>query len=150
MRSNIQPATNEDRTWAAALMEQSEPWLSLGTTRAQCETACHHPEHLVYIAHIDGHLSGVIIIHPRGLAGSPYIKSICVDRPFRGQGVGRELIAFAENLFKGNEKHIFLCVSDFNQGAQAFYKRLGFTQVGEFKDYVIAGAKELLLHKSLH
>jgi len=38
-------------------------------------------------------------------------------------------------------------VSSFNTRAQAFYARHGYRQVGQFDDYVIEGASELLLYK---
>jgi hypothetical protein len=44
-------------------------------------------------------------------------------------------------------RHFLLCVSSFNARAQAFYTRHGYRQVGQFDDYVIDGASELLLYK---
>jgi ribosomal protein S18 acetylase RimI-like enzyme len=146
----IDPATNEERDWAAKLMARSEPWITLKTTEEKCIQACHHIDHLIFIAHESGLASGMIILHPNGVAGSPYIKSICVSESFRGKGIGRELISYAERLLRSESKHIFLCVSSFNTRAQALYAKLGYAKVGEFKDYVIEGANELLLHKLLH
>lgn len=146
----IGPATNEERVWAAKLMAGSEPWITLKTTEDKCSQACHHPEHLVFIAHHNGETSGMMILHPRGVAGSPYIKSICVVEAFRGKGIGRELVSYAERLLRTESKNIFLCVSSFNTRARALYEKLGYNKVGEFKDYVIEGANELLLHKLLH
>ena len=56
---------------------------------------------------------------------------------------------FAEDLFRREARHIFLCVSSFNTRARAFYERLGFCAVGEFQDYIIEGASEILMHKRL-
>jgi ribosomal protein S18 acetylase RimI-like enzyme len=148
--TKIDPATNEERKWAAKLMAGSEPWITLKATEDQCTQACHHPEHLVFIAHRNGNAIGMIILHPRGVAGSPYIKSICVTETFRDEGIGGDLITFAERFFQPESKHIFLCVSSFNLRAQSLYEKLGYTKVGEFKDYVIEGANEVLLHKLLH
>jgi ribosomal protein S18 acetylase RimI-like enzyme len=58
-------------------------------------------------------------------------------------------LEFAEELFRGGAKHIFLCVSSFNSRARSLYERCGYKVVGEFKDYVIEGASEILMHKRL-
>jgi ribosomal-protein-alanine N-acetyltransferase len=88
-------------------------------------------------------------LHKRGVASSPYVKSIVVSDKYRGFGIGKALMEFAENLFRNEAKHIFLCVSSFNQRARAFYERLGYEAVGELKDYIIDGESEILMHKRL-
>jgi ribosomal-protein-alanine N-acetyltransferase len=142
-------ATREERDWAADLMARSDPWITLGVSLEQCRLACRSPEHLVYVAHLDGKPCGAIVLHKSGVAGSPYVKSIIVADPFRGRGIGADLMEFAEDLFRHEARHIFLCVSSFNTRARTFYERLGFRAVGEFQDYVIKGASEILMHKRL-
>jgi len=163
----IAAATRRERTWAANLLARSEPWTTLGVTRRQCRLACHDPEYLLFIARAvnvrrpgrgergptaaagSGRPLGVLILHPRGVAGSPYVKSIAVDGRYRGRGTGAALMAFAEDRFRDRARHMFLCVSSFNTRARTFYRRLGYRQVGRFRDYVIPGADELLMHKRL-
>lgn len=146
---DIQLATSEERDWTAGLIAGSEPWIALGTSLEQCRKVCRHPEYLLFVAHFQGTCSGSIILHPLGLASSPYIKSVVVSDAFRGRGIGASLIAFAENYFRKDSKHIFLCASSFNTRARTFYERLGYNPVGEFKDYVIEGESEMLYHKRL-
>jgi ribosomal protein S18 acetylase RimI-like enzyme len=83
------------------------------------------------------------------VAGSPYIASIATASECRGKGVGSRLLQFAEDLFRPESNHIFLCVSSFNPRARRLYERCGYEVVGEFQDYVIRGASELLMHKRL-
>ena len=146
---DIQPANNEERDWTADLMAGSEPWITLGTTREHCLLVCWDPEYKVFAAHLDGKWNGSIILHSRGLASSPYIKSVVVANAFRNRGIGAAMMAFAEDFFRKDAKHIFLCVSSFNTSAKTFYERLGYHQVGEFNDYIIAGESEVLYHKRL-
>jgi len=146
-KATITPASDEERDWAAKLMTGSEPWLTLGITLEQCMKSCHDPEYLLYVAQVNGVPAGMILLHRRGVAGSPYVKSIAVAEAFRSHGVGEELMQFSENLFRNDAKHIFLCVSSFNKRAQIFYERHGYSVVGEFKDYIIKGASEILMHK---
>lgn len=145
----IELATVDERDWAAKLMSRSEPWIKLRVTIDQCMKACHDPDHRIYIARLEKKPAGFIILHPMGLAGSPYIKSICVAESLRGSGTGAAMIEFAEKLFRPDSRHIFLCVSSFNRRAQEFYKRLGYNNVGEFKNYIIEGESEILMHKRL-
>ncbi len=146
---DICPADDEDREWVAALLAGSEPWKTLGATIDKCRASCHDPEYLVYVARSDGRRCGGMVIHPRGLASSPYVKSVAIAEGSRSRGFGAQLLDFAENLFRGKSRHIFLCVSSFNTRARAFYERRGYFAVGELADYIIEGASETILCKRL-
>ena len=142
-------ATEEEREWAASLMARSEPWITLGATLEDSLKACWDPDYLLYIAHRDGRARGAILLQRRGVAGSPYVKSIAVEGEYRSRGIGAALLEFAEELFRSEACHLFLCVSSFNQRAYAFYERQGYKAVGVLEDYVIEGASEILMHKRL-
>ncbi len=145
----ITTANEEERNWAARLMAGSEPWITLGVSLSTCMEACHHPDYLLFIAHTGNVPCGMMILHPRGVASSPYLKTIAVDFSVRGKGVGSIMLGFAEKLFSSQSKHFFLCVSSFNSDARAFYERHGYRLVGEFEDYIIEGASEILMYKRL-
>ena len=148
-RFTILEATDVEREWAASLMAGSEPWITLGRSLEQCRRACGSLDHLLFVARLENELCGFVLLHRRGVADSPYIKSIAVGEHFRSRGIGGRLIQFAEDLFKAEARHIFLCVSSFNERARKLYERLGYVAVGEFKDYVIPGVSEILMHKGL-
>jgi ribosomal protein S18 acetylase RimI-like enzyme len=145
----ILPATSDERHWAARLLSTSEPWVSLGVTEEKTLQTLHDPTYQVFIAHQNNKACGVLIIHPHGVAGSPYIKSIAVSVESRSLGIGASLINYAEDSFRNSSRYIFLCVSSFNTKARSFYKKLGYTEVGELKDYLIDGASEILMSKRL-
>jgi ribosomal protein S18 acetylase RimI-like enzyme len=145
----IGPATEEEREWTASLMARSEPWITLGASLGGCRESCRDPEYLLYVARGEGRPRGAILLQRRGVASSPYVKSIVVDPEHRGRGVGAALLDFAENLFRGEARHLFLCVSSFNRRARSFYERRGYSRVGELEDYVVEGASEILMHKRL-
>lgn len=146
---DIHSANEQEKDLAAILLAASEPWITLRITEDQCRKNCHDPEFLLYMAYKNDKPAGIIILDPRGVAGSPYIKSIAVYPEFRGQGIGTMLLSFAEDLFKDNARHIFICVSSFNRRARDLYEKFGFQAVGEFKDYIIEAASEILMHKKL-
>jgi ribosomal-protein-alanine N-acetyltransferase len=145
----IAEASPEEREWCAELMASSEPWTTLGRGLEKCRAACRHPEYLLLVAHAGRAPSAFILLHPRGVAGSPYVASVAVAPSFRGQGIGTLLLSHAEALFAPGAGHIFLCVSSFNQRARELYERRGYEAVGELKDYIIEGASEILMHKRL-
>lgn len=145
----IGPATESEREWAAGLMAGSEPWLRLGRGLEACREACARPGYGLYVARGDAAPCGFVLVHPHGVAGSPYLASIAVAESRRGQGLGEKLLDFVEKLFRPQARHLFLCVSSFNPGARRLYERLGFEAVGVLEDYVIDGASEILMHKWL-
>jgi len=139
----------EERDIIAEMLTNSEPWITLGATLEQCLRTCHDSEYLIFVARIGNLPVGSIVAHHRGVASSPYLKSVFVAKEYRSLGIGAKLMDYVENYFRKESRHIFLCVSSFNINAQAFYKQLGYIQTGEFKDFIIDGASELLMYKQL-
>ena len=150
MRSlTITRASDAEHEWAAHLMSASEPWITLRRSYPECYKACTDEACTLYVAHDEKQPCGFVLLHPKGVAGSPYVRSIAVAPEFRGKGVGCCLLGFAEDLFRDHARYIFLCVSSFNLRAKALYERQGYSVVGELVDYVIDGASEMLMHKRL-
>jgi ribosomal protein S18 acetylase RimI-like enzyme len=130
-------------------MAASEPWIRLGRGLEACREACRRPGQRLFVARDDDGPCAFALVHPRGVAGSPYVASIAVAATRRGEGIGRRLLADMEDRFRPEARHIFLCVSSFNAGARRFYEREGYAAVGELVDYVVDGASEILMHKWL-
>ena len=146
---SILQVSEPEREWAAQLFYTSEPWTSLGVSLDKCRNMCNDREYIMFVAHIDQQACGAIILHPRGFASSPYLKSIVVAEEYRSQGVGAALLKYSEDYFRPNYNFFFLCVSSFNKRAQLFYQNLGYTVVGELMDYVVAGESEIIMQKRL-
>jgi len=145
----IHSANELEKNLAANLLASSEPWITLGITTEKCIKNCNDPEFRLFIAYFNEKPAGVILLDPRGVAGSPYVKSIAVFPEFRGQGIGKKLLSYGEKLFRKDARYIFICVSSFNHRARKLYEKCGYEAVGEFKDYIIGGASEILMHKRL-
>lgn len=148
--SQISEAVNDDAAWGAALMSSSDPWITLGLNRDACFQSLARPGAELFIARTTTNAErlGLILLAPYGFAGSPYIAAIAVSDAARGQGIGSQLLRFAESRF-ASRRHLFLLVSSFNHRARAFYLRHGYQQLGELKDYVTKGYSEILLSKEL-
>jgi ribosomal protein S18 acetylase RimI-like enzyme len=151
---HIATAQAEDYDWCAGLMASTDPWITLGRDIEQCRGTVRRPGMELFVARMpDTSVStaepvGFILLAPYGFASSPYINSIAVSGEQQGQGVGAQLLSFAEKQYAGR-RHLFLLASSFNSRAQAFYRRHGYELVGELKDYIVRGHSELIFHKRL-
>jgi len=129
-------------------MSSSDPWLTLGRVFDDCLARLTHPEYTLRVARLDNAPCGFALLHPRGVAGAPYIASVAVDPHMRNRGVGLALLNDAEAFFP-HARHMFLCVSSFNLRARAFYERHGYRVTGLLENYIIDGADEVLMYKRL-
>jgi len=139
---------DDDARACAAMMCATDPWLTLGRIFDECLAAVADPTREVWVAREDGAVRGFIIINMRG-AFIGYIQTVCVDAGARGSGLGSRLVAFAEERIFRDTPNVFLCVSSFNTRARALYERLGYEVIGELKDYIIGGASEILMRKTI-
>jgi ribosomal protein S18 acetylase RimI-like enzyme len=137
-----------DAEWAAKVMASSEPWLTLQTGYDRSLGLLSNASRERYVARVQGERAGFLIISMQG-AFVGYVQLLGVAERFRGQGVGRELIGFAEQRIFRETPNVFICVSDFNQEAQRFYAKAGYQRVGELRDFIVAGRAEFLLRKTI-
>jgi len=137
-----------DRAWAAELMANSEPWLTLGRGRADALKLLRNRRKQCFIVRAGGERAGFLVLDLNGPLGG-YLQTIGVAPERRGHGVGRAALAWAEqHLFK-THRNVLLCVSSFSRGAQRLYRRAGYSVVGRLRDYVVAGHDEILMRKTL-
>jgi len=137
-----------DAEWCASVMSNSEPWITLGRTYEESLEILTDPSREVYLARIEGELSGFIILNMKG-AFVGYVQTICIGPDSRGKGLGSRLLRFAEERIFSESPNVFLCVSSFNPQARRLYERLGYETVGELKDYIVRGHSEILMRKTL-
>lgn len=79
---------------------------------------------------------GILIYVTRNISGGPmvdrkvmFIDSMGVDEQYRGQGIGRELFAFARNLCEEQDYDgLELQVNAKNVAAKRMYEKYGFTE----------------------
>jgi ribosomal-protein-alanine N-acetyltransferase len=137
-----------DAEWAAGTMATSEPWVTLGTGYERSLNLLSNATRERYLARVAGEPAGFLVINMQG-AFVGYIQLVGVASKFRGQGVGKSLIEFAEQRIFRESPNVFICVSDFNKDAQGFYAKLDYQRIGELKDFIIPGRSEILLRKSI-
>jgi ribosomal protein S18 acetylase RimI-like enzyme len=94
-------------------------------------------------------LAGFAWVIPRGAFGRyPYLRLLAVSPAAQSRGLGAQLLKAAEQQCAG-ARQLLLMVSDFNQGAQRFYQRCGYQQVGSCPDYALDGIAEQIWMKRL-
>jgi ribosomal protein S18 acetylase RimI-like enzyme len=160
----------DEMATCARMMSSAEPWLTLRIGYDQAMRRLSDSSREAYVAIVDGDCAtsaycdnrllcqngiegetdlivGFIILCMTG-AFVGYIQTVAVMPGWRNRGIGSRLIQFAEERIFRESPNVFICVSDFNDGAQRLYKRLGYTLVGELENYLIPEHAELLLRKS--
>ena len=89
------------------------------------------------IATLDsGDVVGILIYFTRNISGGPmvdrkvmFIDSMGVDEHYRGQGIGRELFAFVQNICEEQDYDgLELQVNAKNISAKKMYEKYGFTE----------------------
>ena len=119
-----------------------EPWVTLGRTLESALQAIQES----YFA-VASLRRGFILWSTQGLLNG-YIRTIAVEPAHQGQGLGQELIAYAERAILKQSPNVFMCVSSFNPRAQRLYERLGYQQIGCLSNLIIPGHDEHLLRKA--
>ncbi|HRR07456.1 MAG TPA: N-acetyltransferase [Rhodothermales bacterium] len=132
----------------AQWMAASEPWLSLGRDESGCKAAMQGSEKEVYVASVQSALLGFVVLQMGGTFKG-YIQSIFVVPEARSLGIGTVLLDYVENRIFQTSPNVFLCVSSFNDSARRLYERRGYEVVGVLEDFLIEGADEVLMRKSI-
>lgn len=139
---------DEETRECARMMASSEPWVTLNRGYSDSLRLLSDPSREVYVADAGGAVAGFIVLEMRG-SFTGYVKSIYVAPEWRGRGVGRTLMGYAEEHIFKESPNVFICVSDFNTGARRLYERLGYETIGVLRDYVVRGHSEVLMRKSI-
>jgi ribosomal protein S18 acetylase RimI-like enzyme len=149
---NVRKMQSKDVEFCSRLMVTSHLWQRYGVTEASAARRFERGLALgadIAVAEVDEKIAGFIWYSTNGAFNrSGYIMLVGVEPDHLRRGVGRALMAHAEQELFRNAQDIFLLVSDFNEGAQRFYQRLGYRQVGAIPDYIISGVAELIYHKT--
>ena len=93
-------------------------------------------------------IAGVICIRYPWLLG-PYIELLGLKPEYRGLGIGRQIIEWAEKEARRESKNLWVLSSSFNLDALEFYKKRGFFNIGVIEGLVNSKYDEILLRKCL-
>ncbi len=96
----------------------------------------------------DGVVAGCIVVRHPWLHG-PYLNLLGLLPPFQSRGIGERVLAWFEAEARGHFRNVWLCVSDFNEGAQRFYAAHGYTVAATLDALEKDGFDEFLMRKRL-
>lgn len=141
--------TNEEALAAAEMLAVSEPWVrlkfsatALANYLIRDDASLHR-----YVISVDGNLVGVICVRYPWLRG-PYIELLGLSPDYRGKGIGKQVLAWAEREARREAKNLWVVASSFNHQALNFYLSLGFRPIGPIQGLVVPEHDEILLRKS--
>lgn len=131
------------------LVLQSEPWRDLGYGEDDVQAIVRAAaSDNVLVARLDGEVVGFALSAPGVLLGE-YLKLLVVAPEHRRHGIGRRLMEELERRAFERWPNVYLCVSDFNAAGRAFYRSLGYEEVGPLRDLLLPGVDEVLMRKTV-
>jgi len=119
-----------------------------GSARKSLEEGFNKGE--IYVAiDDDNSCKGFVWVILNGIFHSfPYIHIIAVKSENRGQGIGKILLKFVEDVYYKNYSKLFLVVADFNPDAKRLYERIGYSVICDIPNLYRNGITECLMMKS--
>ena len=124
----IRPFELADHAAAVDLWQATEGiGLSASDSRANTAAYLERNPGMSFVACCNGVLIGAVLCGTDGRRG--YLHHLAVDKRFRGQGIGRQLVAHCLKILRsaGLPKcHIFLYRS--NQSGREFWQKIGWSQ----------------------
>jgi GNAT superfamily N-acetyltransferase len=97
---------------------------------------------------VSENLAGVLSLRYPWLFG-PFIELMALFDGFRGKGIGGRIVDWVCLQYKDRATNVWATVSAGNEGAQRFYKRMGFERTAVLEDLIKPGWNEILLRKKL-
>ncbi len=81
-----------------------------------------------------------------------HLLNMCIDKSYQGNGLGRKLLSYLENMCIYNQARTFLLeVRVSSPVAQSLYKSFGFKQIGIRKNYYkcLIGREDAIVMKKI-
>ena len=144
----IETAESLDLADCRRLVLGSEPWITLGYGDADVDAIARSSASDNLIVARAGNRVVGFALSASGILLGEYLKLLAVEPEWRAAGIGRRLMAELESRAFVRWPNVYLCVSDFNAGARAFYRRIGYEEVGALRDLLLPGKGEILMRKT--
>lgn len=148
---HIRPYHAPDRDAIIGLLTTSDPWMTLGYRASDWAGLFDDVERGLtreaLVVEDAGRVVAAAVLRRQFLAGD-YLEIFVVAADVRGGGIGRWLLSSCEARVFARAKNLFLSVSDFNEGARAFYRACGYEEAGRLASLLVAGRDEILMRKT--
>ncbi|HEV7502164.1 MAG TPA: GNAT family N-acetyltransferase [Vicinamibacteria bacterium] len=132
MTAAVRAAAPEEADALAALINAAfavERFFIDGDRTSAAEVRALMGKGAFLVSEAQGALSGCVYVERRGARG--YFGLLAVDPARKGTGLGRALVAAAEDRFRGQGcEAADISVVDLRQELPPFYRRLGYVETG--------------------
>lgn len=147
----INPIPDDAAMVLATTLAASDPWLSLNISAKMLARYFVHENIGLhrYMVQVDDEIAGVLCVRYPWLRG-PYIEFLGLTVKFRGLGLGRLILQWAEAEARRESGNLWVATSSFNHKALKFYQQLGFYQIGIIEGLIVPEHDEILLRKRLN
>jgi ribosomal protein S18 acetylase RimI-like enzyme len=145
----IESASELDAAVCRRIILTTDPWITLQYDESNVQAIVRSAARdNLLIARAGRDIVG-FALSASGILLGEYLKILVVDGAHRSRGAGRQLMNALEQRAFRSWPNVYLCVSDFNDGARRFYRGLGYEEVGLLKDLLLPGIGEVLMRKSI-
>lgn len=146
----IRPLADGEAERLGTLCATFDPYRRLGQTAGALSGYLQRPDPALFRFAIERQsvLTGILAVRTPWLRG-PFLEMLALLPSSRGMGIGRQAVdwvAAEAGLIAAN---LWTTVSDFNEAARAFYRRLGFEAVSELPGLIAWDSTEILLRRRL-
>lgn len=148
--ARLRAPTAQDARRLADGCAAMDPYRRLGYSSATLERYLCRVDPTLYrlVIDVDGEAAGVMALRFPWLRG-PFLEMLAILPAAQGRGLGRQALDWAIHRSAAVAANLWTTVSDFNDGALRFYRRLGFVEVGPLADLVTEGAGEILMRRRI-
>jgi [ribosomal protein S18]-alanine N-acetyltransferase len=131
------------------MLADSDPWKRLGYKPGDWDRMFEASlrDRDTFVLELEGVVSGLALVRQRFLLGD-YLELLVVAPTAQRKGCGARLLHHLEGIVFQRVKNLFVCVSDFNDGARRFYAQHGYQEIGPIPNFLIPGSAEILLRKT--
>lgn len=146
----LRPLAKGEAERLGALCATFDPYRRLGQTAGALAGYLRRPDSALFRFAVerDAVLAGVVAVRMPWLRG-PFLEMLALLPDARGLGLGRLTVDWVAAEARTVAANLWTTVSDFNETAQAFYRRLGFETVSELPGLITEGSTEILLRRRL-
>jgi len=149
---DIRPFRESDTDAMAAWLTASEPWRTLGYRTNDWapyfSAVAADPLREADVIESEGAAAGVAVVRRHVLAGD-YLELFAIAPSARRVGLGRAFLDYVERRAFSRARNFYLCVSDFNTAARAFYRAAGYQEIGPIDELIVPGRSEVLMRKTI-
>ena len=133
---SIRPFAEGDLLAVAALVTALGYPTTSNQMRDRIERIARHPDHATFVAVADGRVVGLtgayVTLSYEHDEPTGRLTAVVVSEAARGLGIGRRLIAAAEDWVRARGAHVMMLNSHSRrEGAHAFYEKLGYGETGK-------------------